>query len=148
MNRCPPVCHTLKTDPEVYDAVASGAKTFEIRFNDRGFQVGDALLLRRTVNTGEEMAAGAPLIYSGEEVRRVVSHVFRGPLYGLADGWVILSLAQAEPGQQARASADLTDTQIDDIWHEITLGAGNPIHRLARAVETRARASAAQQGAA
>lgn len=91
--------HDLKTDPEVFDAVAAGLKTFEIRFNDRGFKVGDRLRLRRTTNTGDEMAAGAPLVFSGEEVSRLVSHVFSGPMYGLVDGWVILSLTPAA-GQQ------------------------------------------------
>lgn len=38
--------HDLKTWPGVFHEVASGAKTFEIRYNDRNFQVGDLLLLR------------------------------------------------------------------------------------------------------
>lgn len=67
--------HELKTDPEVFDAVAAGLKTFEIRYDDRGYQVGDQLILRKTRYTGAEM-----------------SHILRGPCYGLADGWVIISL--------------------------------------------------------
>jgi len=31
--------HELKTDPLVYNAVCSGRKTFEIRYNDRDFQI-------------------------------------------------------------------------------------------------------------
>lgn len=86
-----PTMHELKTDPIVFDAVASGAKTHEIRLNDRDFQVGDHLLLRRTRYSGEDMRTWAPLEYTGEQLTRVVSHIQTG--YGLADGWVILSFA-------------------------------------------------------
>jgi hypothetical protein len=83
----------LKTDPAPWYAVESGRKTFEIRFNDRNYQPGDGLLLRRTLHTGADMKAGKPLEYIGEPLRRVVTHVMTGPLYGLAEGWAILSIA-------------------------------------------------------
>ncbi|WP_144787851.1 DUF3850 domain-containing protein [Lysinibacillus fusiformis] len=38
--------HELKTLPEYFGPVADGIKTFEIRKNDRGYQVGDLLLLK------------------------------------------------------------------------------------------------------
>lgn len=38
--------HDLKTWPEPFSAVWSGAKTYEIREDDRGYKVGDGLLLR------------------------------------------------------------------------------------------------------
>lgn len=38
--------HELKTWPIHYRAVVSGHKTFEVRRNDRGFQVGDVLRLQ------------------------------------------------------------------------------------------------------
>jgi hypothetical protein len=84
--------HELKTDPDVFDAVAAGRKTFEIRKDDRGYQEGDGLHLRRTKHTGRTMSVGVPLIYTGEECRCVVTHILRGPVYGLADGWAILSI--------------------------------------------------------
>lgn len=88
--------HELKTDPEVFQAVLDGAKTYEIRKNDRGFAVGDALLLRETTHTGEAIAAGAPLAYTGRQFAATVSHVLHGPIYGLVDGWSILSLARGQ----------------------------------------------------
>lgn len=83
----------LKTDPAPWYAVESGRKTFEIRLNDRNYQPGDGLLLRRTRYTGADMKAGKPLEYLGEPLRRVVTHVMTGPLYGLSEGWAILSIA-------------------------------------------------------
>ena len=83
--------HELKTDPEVFDAVANGLKTFEIRYDDRGYQVGDQLILNKTRYTGDEMKQGKPLEYL-DSYGATVSHILRGPIYGLADGWVIMSL--------------------------------------------------------
>ena len=83
--------HKLKTDPEVFRASKDGRKTFEIRFDDRGFAIGDLLELQETKFTGEEMKAGAPLVYTGRTVVQYVSYILRGPAYGLKEGWVIMS---------------------------------------------------------
>jgi ASC-1-like (ASCH) protein len=37
--------HELKTLPKYFKAVREGRKTFEVRKDDRGFQVGDTLVL-------------------------------------------------------------------------------------------------------
>jgi hypothetical protein len=94
--------HDLKTDPQAFDAALRGVKTFEIRFNDRGFAVGDTLRLHETVHTGEEMKAGAPLKFTGRVLVKTVSHIQTG--YGLGKGWCCLSYAQS--GQHAQM-ADL-----------------------------------------
>jgi len=93
-----PVEHTLKTDPDVYDDVVAGRKTFEIRFNDRDYQVGHRLRLQKTKYSGKEMIAGMPLVFTSDETVVDVLYILHGPLYGLADGWVIMSIeASPEP---------------------------------------------------
>lgn len=39
--------HHLKTWPEPFEAVIDGRKRFEFRWDDRGFAVGDILLLKK-----------------------------------------------------------------------------------------------------
>ncbi|HIC0324960.1 TPA: DUF3850 domain-containing protein, partial [Streptococcus agalactiae] len=38
--------HLLNCYPEYFEAIMDGTKTFECRYNDRDFKVGDELLLR------------------------------------------------------------------------------------------------------
>lgn len=85
--------HVLKTDSDVFKAVVSGDKTFEIRKDDRNFQVGDLLDLRETIYSGESMQRGAPLKYTGSTHVVRIGYIMRGPIYGLADGWCIMSIA-------------------------------------------------------
>lgn len=84
--------HDLETDSDVFQALIARLRKFEIRKDNRGFSVGDVLRLRETHSTGEEMAAGAPLKYTGREALISVTHILRGPIYGLKKGWVIMSV--------------------------------------------------------
>ena len=84
--------HELKSDNAVFKAAVKGDKTFEIRRNDRNFEVGDLLLLRETVYTGQEMKAqGKPLKYTGNMLLLKVSYILHGPAYGLPEGMCIMS---------------------------------------------------------
>src|SRR2546430_307176 len=38
--------HELKADPDYFERLADGTKTFDIRRDDRGYQAGDALVIR------------------------------------------------------------------------------------------------------
>ena len=62
------------------------------------------------------MRAGAPLVYTGRECQRFVSHVLTG--YGLADGWCCLSfrLPHAAGESVPVASAEVMDALnwVDD----------------------------------
>jgi hypothetical protein len=78
--------HELKVWPEFFDALASGAKPFELRRDDRGFSVGDDLLLREYI--------GAMSGYTDRAVTRRVTYVLRhASIFGLMDGFVCLGLA-------------------------------------------------------
>ncbi len=90
-------CHDLKTDSEVFQAVISGEKTWEIRYDDRGFKVGDMVQLRETKYSGSEMRGtsemmGKPLQYTGGSILADITYILRGPVYGLADGWAIMTI--------------------------------------------------------
>lgn len=81
-----PQRHELKVWPEYYAAIDAGKKTLELRKDDRGFQVGDSLLLREfDPKTG---------IY-GESCERVVTHIVQGGHFGIADGYVAMSISEA-----------------------------------------------------
>jgi len=80
--------HDLKVWPKFYAALADGTKTFEARVDDRGFAVGDTLLLR-------EWDAGRGR-YTGPSMRRRVSYLLRGPQFGVESGYVVMALAATE----------------------------------------------------
>jgi len=93
MNTRDIVQHELKMDAPVFHKVAIGEKTFELRKNDRNFQVGDVLWLRETIFTGEQMREeGEPLLYTGNSLYVNVIYILHGPCYGLEDGWCIMSI--------------------------------------------------------
>lgn len=80
--------HHLKTLPEHFGHLRDETKTFELRKDDRGFQVGDHLVLKEWSPQVE---------YTGRTEHRTVSYILRGPSpYGLAEGFCILSF-EREP---------------------------------------------------
>jgi len=63
--------HELKILPEYFEAVASGKKKFEVRYDDRDYQTGDELILHE-INRGYEGS------YTGRCIRVSVTYVYRG----------------------------------------------------------------------
>jgi hypothetical protein len=80
--------HILKTWPEPFMAVRSGLKTWELRKDDRGFEVGDTLTL-----TEFDPATGD---CSGEVETRAVTWLLRGGQFGLPVGYVVMSMADVD----------------------------------------------------
>lgn len=73
--------HELKIDREYFKAIIEEKKTFEIRKNDRGFQLGDFLALNETVD-------GA---YTGRAVLAVVRYILDNPEF-CKDGFVTMGI--------------------------------------------------------
>lgn len=88
------IVHPLKTWPEYFEAMASGAKTFEVRYNDRYFEVGDLLLLQEyDPNTHD---------YTGRSLTVAVTYILpggitpSGPDLGLYSGYVVMAVSKQE----------------------------------------------------
>lgn len=78
--------HELKTWPIHFQAVETGRKTFEVRNNDRGFKVGDTLILREYSPTYE--------YFTGARCERTVTHILAGGQFGIEPGYVVMSLSE------------------------------------------------------
>lgn len=75
--------HELKIWPEYFSLHCRGLKTFEIRNNDRNFQVGDSLVLKEYFPELNQ--------YSGRSIIKPVKDIFEGGKLGLEPGFVIIS---------------------------------------------------------
>ncbi len=86
--------HELKTWPAFFEAMLSGAKTFEARKDDRGFKVGNRLRLREWAPRDSIHSALGD--YSGRELLVEVTYVLRGSLdnrkTGIAEGYCVMGI--------------------------------------------------------
>ena len=80
--------HDLKILPEYFQAVKSGEKTFEVRYNDRNFQKGDMLHLREWDGNG----------YTGESIFVEVTYILNDHSY-CKEGYVIMAISKKEDKQ-------------------------------------------------
>ncbi len=87
--------HDVKIFESYADAVLSGDKTFEIRYNDRGYQKGDRLKFR-VVEDGHHLFDVNHGL-SGKEYE--ITYVHSG--LGLADGYVALAIKAVKGEQDA-----------------------------------------------
>lgn len=94
--------HVLKCWPEFFDAIKRGDKTFELRRNDRGFQRGDVLVLRKWSPPQPPPPEYAPAYLSwmghywdDEPLRLVVTYVLSSE--HLREGFVAMGFKMEEP---------------------------------------------------
>lgn len=93
--------HVLKTVDQYWDDVKSGKKTFEVRLNDRAFQAGDVLVLRRVnkeghPNTLPEDNTG---IFANSDLTFRVSYLMQGGQFGIEPRYCVLGLEPMEATQ-------------------------------------------------
>ncbi|MBR0299967.1 MAG: DUF3850 domain-containing protein [Bacteroidales bacterium] len=73
--------HELKIRPEYFEAIVKGDKTFEVRYNDRNYQLHDILVLQE--HNGEN--------YTGRIIKEEVTYLLDNPGY-CKDGYVIMAI--------------------------------------------------------
>lgn len=82
--------HALKTWPPYFEAVLNGSKTFEIRRDDRGFGVGDTLLLKEWDPRGSLTDFGGR--YTLREILCRVTHIVPGGQFGIEPGTCVMAI--------------------------------------------------------
>ena len=78
--------HELKCDAEPYRAIEEGRKPWEFRRDDRGFMVGDELILKEWIASESR--------FTGNEQFRAVGYILRGPSYGIPEGFCVMTLEE------------------------------------------------------
>jgi hypothetical protein len=95
--------HEVKCWSDEFEAVANGAKTCEFRKDDRGYAVGDRFILREWSNLNW---------YSGRTAEVVVTHIVRGPEFGVPTGYVAMSVQLTDRAAKLdEANAKLAEAQ-------------------------------------
>jgi len=82
--------HEIKLDTNYVEAVRSGDKTFEIRFNDRGYQKGDKLILRPWCTKHHCYDTGSL------KIRADITYV---TTYSQLSGWCVLGIKVTNKGK-------------------------------------------------
>lgn len=96
------VIHQIKCWTEYFDALIDGTKTFEVRKDDRGYQVGDTLLLQEwgtvpyLLHADHLTGVAERDDYTGRICIRRVTYVLRGRQFGIENGYVVMGLAEME----------------------------------------------------
>jgi len=76
--------HCLKAESEYYEAYKRGDKRFEVRKNDRNFQVGDYITLLKTVN--------GVIDYDEKTPPKKISYILYGGQFGIDKDYCVLQL--------------------------------------------------------
>lgn len=97
------VTHELKVHEEPFSHLWSGAKTSEVRKNDRAYAVGNIIILHETRAEDSEP--------TGRVLARHVTHVQEG--YGLPEGVVVLSYGLPTVHQAAAVVAERSNGSVE-----------------------------------
>lgn len=84
--------HTLKTLGTVWDAIKCGEKTFEVRKNDRFFQRGDTVRLRRLEDDGYHYTTPPGERFGTLDLDFKIGWMLQGGQFGVEAGYVVFQL--------------------------------------------------------
>lgn len=88
--------HLLKTWPEYFKEVVAGKKTFEVRKDDRNFQVGDTLeLLEFDPDKALKATEGLDpqcTGFTGKSITKEITYKLQGGYFGVEKGFCVLGL--------------------------------------------------------
>ncbi|PZR37211.1 ASCH/PUA domain-containing protein [Caulobacter segnis] len=101
--------HELKCWPAYFAAVREGLKTFEIRRNDRDFQVGDLIVLR-------EYSPGTDTFSGQTETRQITYLLSEEDHGGVIHGFVVIGFGHVPKLGDVKAVEDLTPSSLAE-WH-------------------------------
>lgn len=104
--------HRLKVFIKYADAIMNGTKTFEVRKNDRGYEVGDKIVFDVVTNEGYAVGAAARHPLNGATYR--IDYIL-DDFEGLAQKYVAFSISKETDGRnQAEALPVLRWYQCGD----------------------------------
>lgn len=93
--------HILKTLPQYFEDVWQGKKKFEVRLNDRGYEVGHFLILK------EYNPAVIDNEYTGRVIKAQVTFLLENvPELGLQDGYCIMGINPIQTFEQTEVSSN------------------------------------------
>jgi uncharacterized protein YneR len=96
--------HELKILQQYFRAVVDGSKKFELRKNDRDYQVGDCIFLNEYDGNN----------YTGNSLPVMITYILKGGQYGLEEGYCILGLKDIEAKTKQQFQLGDTAYMIDD----------------------------------
>ncbi len=99
--------HRLKTWSFPFDAVKRGAKPFEIRKADRGYDVGDFLVLDEWVPSSARFTNHPPLV-------RVVTYMMAGGQFGVDKDHVVMAIDKLADAGTERLILELAPPRADE----------------------------------
>lgn len=86
--------HELKIKHEYLVEVVMGRKTFELRKNDRDYQVGDLI---RFIDIRQSYSDGCEYVYIDKDTLYKITYVLKDvPQYGLDKDYCILAIKKVE----------------------------------------------------
>lgn len=108
--------HELKILPKYFNSVVSGEKTFELRKDDRGFEVGDILILKEfNPNKKYETIEGDESHFSGRKILKEINYILKDETesMGLSKDYAILGIKPIDEDVELEWKSNMNE------WGEI-----------------------------